>query len=98
MNYSPSRPSLFPCATQVSLIQVGADDGHGDLKAQGQDHFQYLKHVGKNLLNKTKEEQDKVTRPVIQSVSAGLSFTEEVCVIVIVNVMLKYLLICNTPS
>ncbi|KAF6023258.1 HEATR4 [Bugula neritina] len=78
MNYSPSRPSLFPCATQVSLIQVGADDGHGDLKAQGQDHFQYLKHVGKKLLNKTKEEQDKVTRPVIQSVSAGLSFTEEV--------------------
>ena len=74
MASNPNRPVMFPCATQVSLIQVGADDF--ELKVK--DQLKFINPSGPRYTKKT-EEPEGVSKPVLKSVSAGLCFTNEVC-------------------
>ena len=74
MASNPNRPVMFPCTTQVSLIQVGADDF--ELKVK--DQLKFINPSGPRYTKKT-EEPEGVSKPVLKSVSAGLCFTNEVC-------------------
>lgn len=73
MTYNPNRPVMFPCATQVSLIQVGADDF--DLKVK--DQLKFINPSGPRYTRKA-EEPPGVSKQILKSVSTGLSFTNEV--------------------
>lgn len=75
---NPNRPVMFPCATQVSLIEVGADDF--DLKAGVSSYSsKSLKNADlKWVPPRTVSVQQGVKRPVIRRVSEGLTFTDEV--------------------
>lgn len=86
MNSNSSRPSMFSCATQVSLIQVGNDDF--ELKSKG--NLQFL-HQGIQNLAKSKESKQQLSKPVLKRVSEGFSFTDEVRVFIHMNgIQLKY--------
>lgn len=79
---NPSRPTMFPCATQVSLIEVGADDFDSKVKNQQQLRMKSLHRPGYLsstwMPSKSSDAKEGVKRPVLQSVSEGLSFTDEV--------------------
>lgn len=77
MNSNPSRPVMFPCATQVSLIEVGADDF--DVKVKDYKFLQRRVSGHGPSNTKGRHNQGEVKKPVLQKISAGLTFTDEVC-------------------
>lgn len=81
MSANPNRPIMFPCATQVSMIEVGADDFN--LKASAPPGYgsKSLKTpISKwfPVPPKSVSAQESVKRPVLRKVSEGLAFTDEV--------------------
>lgn len=71
---NPNRPSMFTCARQVSVIQVGTDAL--DIKEQRKYASQAYSHSAgaKARLG----DEDHVPNSVLKRVSSGLSFTDEV--------------------
>ena len=69
---------MFPCATQVSLIQVGADDFDSKVPDQQREAKTLKDAIPKWLPPKSGDAKERIRRPVLQRVSQGLTFTEEV--------------------
>jgi len=70
---NPVRPQMFPCARQVSIIQVGADETL-DLRK----HLKYINPGYRDKIGRQKGNKESVPKPIIKRVSEGLNFTEEV--------------------
>lgn len=73
MTMNPNRPDMFTCATQVSVIQVGADE------VSVKDQKKYI-HPGNAAayVKKRQNTQEPVPKDILKRISDGLSFTKEV--------------------
>lgn len=73
MESHPTRPVMFTCANQVSVIEVGADEVELKQKTNFPSH-----RTSGSYLSKRRDSSDDVSKSVIRRVSTGLNFTDEV--------------------